>query len=480
MQSAGRAAQVAAGAPETPRHFIDRQHSSCDDGAVTAACQRPASVLSAHASTHTRTRAAWTSQHMGSQDLGTSFVELNALPASADQDAVEDQVRPGTTTLGASSAGDSILIGHVLARTANIGGCVCPIGACGVLLALLCTSIAVTVWSTSVAFNIGEDATPDIDGFVPRGTTIGDRDNTFSLLIGGCESSGLTNSPGATCCAALSSQTACAAAEACSWDADTCADAASSDSCGAAASTQQAPALAGGLSTATGPASTYAPPAASGAGQGPRGVPAAGSVNASLPSADIFCDACSRRVQIVYAPRAGNNMLTAETIRAACAYEARYQVPGHQAISAAVHHAEHHAVLAQCIDWCGLWLCQVEGHCETAGNGAACCGAWSIGKVLAHAVGNAGGCDALTDADVTQALQLVMDCKDTCVDDPTGWLSSLPISGADCGTVLGLPAGEPRHATAAQRYSVSRPPAPLRVSQPTVWLPCPACSDLRD
>ena len=309
---------------------------------------------------------------------------------------------------------ESIRLGRVLAKSVRVGDTTCPVGACGVLLLTLTLSLSMSIWGAGVAYNIGDDATPDIDGFVPRGTEIGNRDNTFSLLLSGCEKTGLTNKPGSACCAAAADEGACAqlGAQHCHWEGGEDSECKSIEESCAATDDGDAATTGSGGATATiaggGPGGNYAPADATGAAPSPAPEPAAGSHSARvLPPVELYCDACERSVQVVFRPRDGSsNMLTADLIHAMCDYEQRFQV---------------------------------EGHCQPTSDGS-CCGARTIGTALAHAVGREGGCHALTDADVGAALQLVLDCKETCVDDPTGWLSSLPISGANCDKVLGLPA----------------------------------------
>ena len=67
---------------------------------------------------------------------------------------------------------ESIRLGRVLAKSVRVGDTTCPVGACGVLLLTLTLSLSMSIWGAGVAYNIGDDATPDIDGFVPRGKTV--------------------------------------------------------------------------------------------------------------------------------------------------------------------------------------------------------------------------------------------------------------------------------------------------------------------
>jgi hypothetical protein len=356
-----------------------------------------------------------------------SSVSLSAGAGISDDSDAEQVQAAGEQRRAA--APESLLLGRVLAHQVRVGGgrLVCPVGACGVLLTTLTISLSVSVWGAGIAYNIGDDATPDIDGFVPRGTEIGNRDNTFSLLLSGCAKTGLTNQPGSVCCQAAVDEDACVQLDSslCDWDSDGDECKPAADGCGDATDGGDGDGSTATTATITGggPGGTYAPADAA-AGDSGRAAGAGGAdrpeVARVLPTVELFCDECDRSVQVVYTPRDGSkNMLTADLIHSMCDYEARFQV---------------------------------AGHCQRYGVGSAmsaalspgiggCCGARTIGTALAHAVGKGvSGCQALTDEDISTALQLVLDCKETCVDDPTGWLSSLPITGVDCDTVLGLPA----------------------------------------
>ena len=73
--------------------------------------------------------------------------------------------------------------GRLLARTVRIGGCAAfPIGACGVLVFCLAFSIGLSLNGILVKFD-PRDVTPSVEGTSPRGTDIGDRDNTLHLML---------------------------------------------------------------------------------------------------------------------------------------------------------------------------------------------------------------------------------------------------------------------------------------------------------
>jgi hypothetical protein len=73
--------------------------------------------------------------------------------------------------------------GRLLAKTARVGSCAAfPVGACGVLTLCLVFSIGLTVYGFAT-FDVARDVNPSVEGISPRGTDVGDRDNTLHLLL---------------------------------------------------------------------------------------------------------------------------------------------------------------------------------------------------------------------------------------------------------------------------------------------------------
>ena len=73
--------------------------------------------------------------------------------------------------------------GNLLAMTRPVGKCAAfPVGACGVLVGCLLVSVGLAAYGVT-ANNIARDVNPNVDGIEPRGTEVGNRDNTLKLLL---------------------------------------------------------------------------------------------------------------------------------------------------------------------------------------------------------------------------------------------------------------------------------------------------------
>ena len=73
--------------------------------------------------------------------------------------------------------------GRLLAKTIRVGSCAAfPVGACGVLVLCLVISVGLTLYGL-VTFDVARDVNPSVEGTSPRGTNVGDRDNTLHLLL---------------------------------------------------------------------------------------------------------------------------------------------------------------------------------------------------------------------------------------------------------------------------------------------------------
>jgi hypothetical protein len=82
-------------------------------------------------------------------------------------------------------------VGRLLGYTVQCEPCgSCPVGACGVLFASLLFSLSLTAWGL-LSNDIIKDVTPNTDGFTPRRTEIGNRQNTLELLFANDEKDSL-------------------------------------------------------------------------------------------------------------------------------------------------------------------------------------------------------------------------------------------------------------------------------------------------
>ena len=249
--------------------------------------------------------------------------------------------------------------GRLLATTRPIGKCAAfPVGACAVLTACLLTSIGLAVHGV-VSNDIARDVNPNVDGIEPRGTEVGNRDNTLKLLLfkqGGDANRDMFRQTGV------------------------CLGHAPNPDCNGFAQRRR---LGGMGSNATAPPAAAAAAAMHTAGW--RQLQDDGPATAGALCGGAGSDGCDHRQEVVFGARDGSNVLTAPLLRAICRWEE------------AVH--AHPAFDAQC----------------SRGGGGGCCFAPSVARTVA-AMNNV-SCAALTTPQVEASLQVLARCA-TSRDSP--------------------------------------------------------------